>query len=136
MEGSSLVDRLRGTGVIECFRNFGHDPDSLLATPEKAKANLYAEYTWLVRPHSYPGLKDAIVIHALPPISAAMHLPWEEWFVLDGEKRHHVHFLERSPKCEGEISLAKDDTDHPPEAVGKTWYYFVDRDLRPLLFQD
>ena len=91
----------------------------------------YAGHEWLVRIVPRAGT----ILNAVPPEARIRSLPWEEWYVLEGRRHHHVLYLEK-PGHYDEIFDAPDHDDvHPPRTLGKSWYVIEDPDMSPVLLR-
>ena len=59
---------------------------------------------------------------------------WEEWFLLNGELRHHVLSNHSFEQQDGVWQSEPDDTDHPLITINRKWNYKIERSLIPFLF--
>lgn len=96
----------------------------------------YEGYSWEAIYNSTTGLKEAIVIHAAPPLPKINDYPWEEWYVLDGQAHHAILYTKKKKKNDGEVIIKNNDKEHPESVKGKKWYFFFEKDLRPLLLKN
>ncbi|HVP79657.1 MAG TPA: hypothetical protein VMV04_17370 [Thermodesulfobacteriota bacterium] len=129
-------ESLRGAGVDRGFERIGLDFERIMLMPARSgDVRLYGEHSWIVYPHSLPGLTAGIVIHAVPPVAKCEQIPWEEWFVLKGSPYHQILYTAARALCDKKFVGNSDDIDHPKAVLGKTWYYYNTSDLTPFLFQ-
>lgn len=99
------------------------------------EANQYEGYLWEARHNSMAGLKEAIVIHAAPPLSKVDTCPWEEWYVFNGQIYHAILYTNKNERNDGEVIIKSDDKEHPESVIGKKWYFFFDNNLTPFLLK-
>jgi hypothetical protein len=91
----------------------------------------YEAHEWIVKDVAGFGT----VLNAVPPDSKLRSLPWEEWYIHQGKRHHHVLYVEKPPRHD-EIFRAPDhDEVHPPRTLGKSWYVIDDPDMRPVLLR-
>lgn len=95
----------------------------------------YEGYSWEAINNSTPGLKEAIVIHAAPPLMKINDYPWEEWYVSNGQAHHAILYTKKREKNDGEVIIKSDDKEHPKSVKGKKWYFFFEKDLKPFLLK-
>jgi hypothetical protein len=125
-----LRQALVGAGVDKICPDIQVDFEEVFLRPAAVKGvNPYAGYSWQVIPHA----RVKVAVHAVPPIALADTLPWEEWFVMDGERRHHVLYTAPHTAHDEEWMGALDDTEHPAEVLGRAWYVHRDLDPTPVL---
>jgi len=91
----------------------------------------YEAHEWLVKTIPRVGL----IINAVPPDAELGHLPWEEWYKLEGRLHHHVLYLEKPPKHDEIFQAPEHDDVHPPRTLGKSWYVIEDLDMSPVLLR-
>jgi len=65
--------------------------------------------------------------------STVEHNPYQKWFLLNGEIRHHI--LSNAPldNEDGIWQPEPTDTDHPKIVLNTKWHYRNSRDLSPSL---
>jgi hypothetical protein len=91
----------------------------------------YGGHEWLVK--NVP--RFGTIINAVPLDARIRRLPWEEWYVLEGRRHHHVLYMKKPPKYD-EIFKAPDHDDvHPLRTLGKNWYVIDDPDMNPVLLR-
>jgi len=128
---SDLVSRLRSMGLEKKFEALGLDFEALFAMPPGTDRDPYEGYEWVVKKTGSFGT----VINAVPPDERMGDLPWDEWFVLEGTRHHHVLYLE-PPERYDEVFVAPEADDiHPPRTLGKRWYVIEDPDMTPALLR-
>lgn len=127
-----LLETLKSQGIAEALEALGYDCKEIFGGLSPATEELYASYSWRKIACGVEGIRDAYVIHAVPPAELLEKgHPWEEWFFRFDRPEHHVLFLKPMDFCDQEIFIPEDDKDHPAEACGKQWYYFCDKGSRP-----
>ena len=127
-----LLEKLKSLGIAEALEALGYDCGKIFGGLAPETEELYASYSWRKIPCSVEGIRDAYVIHAVPPAELLQKdHPWEEWFFQFDKPEHHVLFLKKQDFCTEEIFIPEDDKDHPEEACGKTWYYYCAAESRP-----
>ena len=95
----------------------------------------YDGYLWEAKPNSLEGLKEGLVIHAVPPLLKIETLPWEEWYVYNNKTCHAILFTQKKDNSEGEVTIKDGDKEHPETVSGRTWYFSFDECLNPFLFK-
>jgi hypothetical protein len=110
----------------QAFAGLGLDFHGLFPTTSP-----YEAHEWLVKTIPRVGL----IVNAVPPEAQFRSLPWEEWYVLEGKRHHHVLYLKKPPKYD-EIFQAPDHDDvHPLCTLGRKWYVIDDPDFSPVLLR-
>lgn len=92
--------------------------------------NPYQNHIWQVMVNSQI---PQGVLHVYPIHIGAAPIIWEEWFLLNGEIRHHI--LSNAP-LENEDGIWQPkptDTDHPKIVLNTKWHYRNSKDLSPSL---
>lgn len=92
--------------------------------------NPYQNHIWQVMANSQI---PQGVLHVYPIQIGAAPIIWEEWFLLNGEIRHHI--LSNAP-LENEDGIWQPeatDTDHPPVVLNTKWHYRNSKELAPSL---
>lgn len=97
--------------------------------------NPYDDYYWCVYTTTDSRVNHSIYIHAIPPLDSTENLPWEEWFVMEGQRHHHVCYKERTEKTVNMVEIPLTDADHPLFTVNKRWFWYIDRDIKPVLYR-
>jgi len=129
-----LIADLLAAGVDKACEEIGLDFDAVFAVGFRDKTSSpYAEYEWIVMPHSL--VDKGRVIHTIPPVSKCDDMAWEEWFLLNDKLHHNVLYTKKRELCTGEFHGAPDDEDHPRKVLGQRWHYYTDPDLTPLRFR-
>jgi len=93
-------------------------------------SNPYQNHTWLIRSHSQ--LPEG-VLHVYPNQIQEDQVIWEEWFLLDGEIRHHVLSNSALENQDGVWQPEPTDTDHPDITLNRSWNYKIEKSLNPFL---
>lgn len=92
--------------------------------------NPYKNHIWQVMANSQ--IPEG-VLHVYPVEIADAPVIWEEWFLLNGEIRHHI--LSNAP-LENEDGIWQPeptDKDHPKVVLNTQWHYRNSQDLSPWL---
>lgn len=92
--------------------------------------NPYQNHIWQVMANSQ--IPEG-VLHVYPIKIADAPVIWEEWFLLNGEIRHHI--LSNAPldNEDGIWQPEPTDTDHPKIVLNTKWHYRNSKDLAPCL---
>ncbi len=123
-----LIDK----GVEKACLKMDFDFEKDFIVPSEDQEEKYEDYQWYVLEHS----KFGPAIHAVPPVMTSEKLPWEEWFIFEGNKVHTVLLTKKPEKFDGEFEGIAGDPDHPEEVLGYYWYYSFDNSFIPKLFQN
>ena len=91
----------------------------------------YSQHDWVVTHHPQIGP----VINAVPPLDRTDSVPWEEWFRLDGDLRHHILYSVEKPESTETWQGALDDQFHPQQVLGQLWHVHNNPDSRPTLLR-
>lgn len=102
---------------------------------KSADTNPYEDYSWEAKSNSMEGLREGLVIHAVPPLLKIETFPWEEWYVHKNKTYHAILFTTKKEKNDGEVIIKSDDLEHPECVKGKKWYFFLDNNLKPFLLK-
>jgi hypothetical protein len=73
-------------------------------------------------------------LHVYPNQIQDDQVIWEEWFLLDGEIRHHVLSNSALENQDGVWQPEPTDTDHPDITLNRSWNYKIEKSLTPFLF--
>lgn len=128
-------NRLLIAGIDVACKKMGYPFDEMFLAPCASGSVPYAAYYWCVYTTTVAGICPNIYIHAIPVIQAPAGLPWEEWFVQDGERQHHVCYTDKKPQTTNFVHIRPDDPDHPLYTLDKQWYWYNDPDLTPVLYR-
>ena len=92
--------------------------------------NPYQNHIWQVMTSSQ--IPEG-VLHVYPIKIGSTPIIWEEWFLLNGEIRHHI--LSNAPLAneDGIWQPEANDTDHPKVVINTKWHYRNSKDLSPSL---
>ena len=102
-------------GVLEAAKRIGLHPTIF---DSEVMFQHYAGHQWIVFENSVVGT----VINAIPPLHLTATIPWEEWFVMDGELRHHILFTEKHESSTMTWEGPIEDEDHPEPVLGRLWH--------------
>lgn len=91
----------------------------------------YSEHEWLAK--NVP--RFGTIINAVPAEAQLSGLPWEEWYLLEGRRRHHVLYLKKPPKYDEIFEAPGHDEVHPRRTLGRKWYVIEDPDMSPVLLR-
>ena len=94
-------------------------------------SELYSNHEWIVIQNSLVGP----VINAVPDISIADSVPWEEWFLMGGNVHHHILFKKKYSKSNMTWTGSLDDNEHPKQVLGILWHVYNDKNLTPYLIE-
>ena len=131
---NSFKTHLIDKQVEQACREMGLDFETVfLKSAQAEKATAYDAFEWIVMPHA--AVSVGRVIHAIPPADRWNDLAWEEWFLLNAKLHHNVLYTSQQPQCTAQFVGELDDPDHPTIVLGRTWYYYTDPDLTPLLLR-
>jgi hypothetical protein len=101
-------------------------------TISTSDSNPYRDCTWAILPNS---AIPAGVLHCYPNQVGDEKVTWEEWFLLNGEIRHHLLSNHPFEGEEGVWTPETGDKDHPNEVLSTSWHYLNSKDLRPSLIK-
>ena len=127
-----LHSYLKENGIDRNYEELGLDLFVLFPESRGQEAtNRYGKHEWLVKRVS----KFGTIINAVPPDDKIEELPWEEWYLLDGKKYHHVLYLNEPDSYDEIFEAPEADDVHPPRTLGKNWYVVDDPDMSPVLLR-
>ncbi len=90
---------------------------------------LYSNHEWIVIQNSQVGP----VINAVPDISIAESVPWEEWFLMGDNLHHHILFKKKHPKSNMTWKGSIGDNEHPKKVLGILWHLYNEKNVNPYL---
>ena len=125
-EFSTFLEKIKNTKILDAAKDIGIKSEIFTSTKI---AELYLNHKWSVIQNSQVGK----VINAVPDISKADSIPWEEWFLMDGNIHHHILFKNKYPKSNMTWEGSLDDKEHPKQVLGILWHAYNDKDLNPYL---
>ena len=120
---SSIKERWDLIGVPQFLKIIGIDfEEDFLAALNNSNltGNPYLENNWDILPNSQ--IKDG-VLHCYPKMVEDRRVIWEEWFVMNGEIRHHILSNHAFDGEQGVWTPEPGDTDHPKEVLKSSWHY-------------
>ena len=123
---SKFLKRLKNSKILDTAKDLGIDSE-IFTIPEISE--LYSNHDWLVIQNSQVGP----VINAVPEISLADSVPWEEWFLMGGNVHHHILFNKKYPKSNMTWKGSLDDNEHPKQVLGILWHVYNEEDVTPYL---
>lgn len=88
----------------------------------------YSDCIWAILPNS---AIPAGVLHCYPKLVDEKKVSWEEWFLLDGNIRHHYLSNHTFDGEEGVWTPELGDKDHPREVLSSSWHFMNSLDHRP-----
>ena len=125
-EFSTFLEKIKNTKILDAAKDIGIKSEIFTSTKI---AELYSNHKWSVIQNSQVGK----VINAVPDISKADSIPWEEWFLMDGNIHHHILFKKKYPKSNMTWEGSLDDKEHPKQVLGILWHAYNEKDLNPYL---
>ena len=125
-EFSTFLEKIKNTKILDAAKDIGINCEIFTSTEI---AELYLNHKWSVIQNSQVGK----VINAVPDISKADSVPWEEWFLMDGNIHHHILFKKKYPKSNMTWEGSLDDKEHPKQVLGIFWHVYNEKDLNPYL---
>ena len=125
-EFSTFLEKIKNTKILDAAKDIGIKSEIFTSTKI---AELYLNHKWSVIQNSQVGK----VINAVPDISKADSIPWEEWFLMDGNIHHHILFKKNYPKSNMTWEGSLDDKEHPKQVLGILWHVYNEKDLNPYL---
>lgn len=136
MTYEQFKQKLIVAGVDLACEKMGYDFQSLFLDRCVNGEIPYGDYYWCVYTTTTdPRVQPNIYIHAIPQPDAPRELPWEEWFVMEGQFHHHVCYKEKMPPTENVVHISIDDNDHPLYTMDKVWHWYIDPDITPILYR-
>ena len=125
-EFSTFLEKIKNTKILDAAKDIGIKSEIFTSTKI---AELYSNHKWSVIQNSQVGK----VINAVPDISKADSIPWEEWFLMDGNIHHHILFKKKYPKSNMTWEGSLDDKEHPKQVLGILWHVYNEKNLNPYL---
>ena len=125
-EISTFLEKIKNAKILDAAKDIGINCEIFTSTEI---AELYSNHKWSVIQNSQVGK----VINAVPDISKADSVPWEEWFLMDGNIHHHILFKKKYPKSNMTWEGSLDDKAHPKQVLGILWHLYNEKDLNPYL---
>ena len=93
----------------------------------------FQNYIPIMNGSLYKNSQVGPVINAVPDISIADSVPWEEWFLMGGNVHHHILFNKKYPKSNMTWKGSLDDNEHPKQVLGILWYVYNEKNVNPYL---
>ena len=125
-EISTFLEKIKNAKILDAAKDIGINCEIFTSTEI---SELYSNHKWRVIQQSQVGE----VINAVPDISKADSVPWEEWFLMDGNIHHHILFKKKYPKSNMTWEGSLDDKEHPKQVLGILWHIYNEKDLNPYL---
>ena len=123
---SKFLEKIKNLKILDTAKDLGIDYE-IFTTPEISE--LYANHEWIVIQNSLVGP----VINAVPDISIADSVPWEEWFLMEGNIHHHILFKKKHQKSNMTWEGSLDDNEHPKKVLGILWHVHNEKNVNPFL---
>ncbi len=111
--------------ILNAFRELGFQDMRL----GENFAQHYRGFRWYVIPH----WRVTTVVYAVPEEAELEKLPWESWYLDGGAETHHVHYAKRLEPDWIEWIQKEWTEERPDEIIGKYWYWYDCKDMRPVL---
>ena len=126
LELSVFLEKIKNAKILDTAKDLGIDFE-IFTKPEISE--LYSNHEWIVMHNSQVGP----VINAVPDISIADSVPWEEWFLMAGNLHHHILFKKKHQKCNMTWKGSFDDKEHPKKVLGILWHVYNEKNVNPYL---
>ncbi len=123
---STFLEKLKNLKILDTAENLGINC-KIFTTPEIS--DFYSNHEWIVIQNSQVGP----VINAVPDISIADSIPWEEWFLMGGKIHHHILFKKKHQKSNMTWIGSLDDNEHPKQVLGILWHVYNEKNVNPYL---
>ena len=123
---SKFLEKIKNLKILDTAKDLGID-SGIFTTHEISE--LYSKHEWIVIQNSQVGP----VINAVPEISKANSVPWEEWFLMGGNLHHHILFKKKHPKSNMTWKGKLDDNEHPKQVLGILWHVYNEKNIFPYL---
>ena len=123
---SKFLKKIKNSKILDTAKDIGINFE-IFTTTEISE--LYSNHEWIVIQNSQVGP----VINAVPDISIADSVPWEEWFLMGGNVHHHILFNKKYPKSNMTWKGSLDDNEHPKQVLGILWHVYNEKDVDPYL---
>ncbi len=123
---SIFLEKIKNSNILDTAKDLGIDYE-LFANTEVSE--LYSNHEWIVIQNSQVGP----VINAVPDISICDSVPWEEWFLMEGNLHHHILFKKKHPKSNMTWKGILDDNEHPKQVLGILWHVYNEKNATPFL---
>ena len=123
---SKFLEKIKNLKILDTAKDLGINYE-IFTTPEISE--LYSNHEWIVIQNSQVGP----VINAVPNISIADSVPWEEWFLMGGIVHHHILFKKKYPKSNMTWKGNLDDNEHPKQVLGILWHVYNEKNVNPYL---
>ena len=114
-------------GILTIFKALKFGPMGLGEIFEEK----YAGYKWYLLPH----WRVLQVLYAVPADNQLDKQPWESWYIDDGIKTHHVHNAYKIHNDDIKWIQSDWTEERPDEIIGRYWYWYDDKNVKPVLLQ-
>ena len=121
-----FMEKIKNSKILDTAKDLGINSEIFTTT---AISKLYSNHEWIVIQNSQVGP----VINAVPDISMADFVPWEEWFLMGDDLRHHILFKTKHPKSNMTWKGSLDDNEHPKQVLGILWHVYNEKNVNPYL---
>ena len=125
-DSSKFLEKINNSKVLDAARDLGLNCN-IFNNSEVSK--LYSKHEWIVLQNSQVGS----VINAVPDISIADSVPWEEWFLKGGSIHHHILFKKKHSKSNMTWKGSLEDNEHPKQVLGILWHVYNEKNINPYL---
>ena len=123
---SKFLEKIKNLNILDTAIDLGINSE-IFTTYEIFE--LYSNHEWIVIQNSQVGP----VINAVPDISIAESVPWEEWFLLGDNLHHHILFKKKHPKSNMTWKGSIGDNEHPKKVLGILWHLYNEKNVNPYL---
>ncbi len=121
-----FLEKIKNSKVLDTAKVLGINSE-IFTSPAISK--LYSNHDWIVIQNSQVGP----VINAVPDLSKKDSVPWEEWFLMDGNLHHHILFKKKRSKSNMTWKGSLDDKEHPKQVLGILWHVYNEKNVNPYL---
>ena len=121
-----FLEKIKNSKVLDTAKDLGINSE-IFTNPKISE--LYSNHEWIVIQNSQVGS----VINAVPDISIADSVPWEEWFLMSGNVHHHILFKKKYPKSNMTWKGSLEDNEHPKQVLGVLWHVYNEKNINPYL---
>ena len=123
---SKFLEKINNSKILDTAKDLGISSE-IFTNPKISE--LYSNHEWIVKQNSQVGS----VINAVPDISIADSVPWEEWFLMGGNVHHHILFKKKHPKSNMTWKGSIGDNEHPKKVLGILWHLYNEKNVNPYL---
>ena len=117
---------IKRENILSVAKKLGMDGNLFI---DPGMAEFYSNHEWIV----FNNIEVGEVINAIPTISMANSIPWEEWFIMDAHIHHHILFTSKHQKSSMTWEGHPGDKYHPKKVLEMLWHLHNDDNLQPFL---